>query len=74
MRFLASEKFVSLSKVILDLCLDLEKDFEMERMSPLDDSHGNSEIWPLSYVNALFPKFRALTSPPRTLGTHVEII
>lgn len=62
---LTSEKFVSLRKVVLDLRLKM------------DDDHRNLEYrdLTLSYVNVLFPMFRALTSGrgQRTLETHIKI-
>jgi hypothetical protein len=62
---LTSEKFVSLRKVVLDLRLEM------------DDDHRNLEYGDLtlSYVNVLFPMFRALTSGrgQRTLETHITI-
>jgi hypothetical protein len=61
---LASEKFVSLRKVVLSLGLKMrEKKFlESERTLTLP------------YVNALFPKFRALADTHRTLEIHLEVI
>ena len=60
---LTSKKFVSLRKVVLSLGLEMEEKEKLESERNLT----------LPYVNALFPKLRALADTHRTLEIHLEV-
>lgn len=75
-QLLSSEMFDSLSKVVLRLRLEIQIDSSWERdLSELDQHILESERHlTLPYINDLFPIFRALTDPQRTLETHFDAV
>jgi hypothetical protein len=59
------EKFISLAKVVLQLCLDVGKYDE-----DLLEVEGNLI---LSYINALFPKFECFANTQHKLEIHFKV-
>ena len=66
-----SEMFASLRKIVLHLDLWMNVPRDSLHLQPILESERNLT---LPYVNDLFPLFKALTDPQRTLELHLAVV